>query len=358
MNALFAYPLSWLYRMGLAIRHHMFDSGTLKSVRFKNVVTICVGNITMGGTGKTPFTEMLVEYFKDHYKVAVLSRGYGRRTKGFREVQTSSSSRTVGDEPRQIKLKFPDILVAVCERRVDGVERIMTLYPDTQIIFLDDAFQHRYIDPTVNILMADYTRPIYDDKLFPVGQLRDLPSQMPRAHFVCVTKCPSSLSPIDMRIVKNGLHLYAYQGLFFTRMVSGSAIPLFPTDAKAPTVLAGRNVFALAAIGNPAPFLDHLKSRYTVVASLLRRDHHPYNTNDIAEIVERLRDLPADTAVVTTEKDAVKLTNKSKIPLSLRSRLYYIPIHISFVNDTKENFLLNLENYVRKNQTNGLLYTK
>lgn len=347
----------WLYRIILTIRHKLYDNGSLKTTRFTNVVTICVGNLTVGGTGKTPFTEMLVEYFKSHYKVAVLSLGYGRRTQGYREVVQGLSYRTVGDEPKQIKMKFPDVTVAVCEDRVVGVNHIMEEHPETQIIFLDDAFQHRKIDPMVNILLVDYTRPTYDDKLFPVGGLRDLPSQLPRAHFVCVTKCPSNITPIDLRVVKNGLHLFPYQGLYFTRIVSGSAFPIYPEDAPA-GVRAGSNVLALAAIGNPTPFVEHLATRYTVVDKMLLRDHHPYNTRDILRLLERLEELPKDTVIITTEKDAVKLTNKSKIPVEIRARLYFIPIHLSFIGDSKENFLINLESYVRKNQTDSLLYTK
>ena len=358
MLKLLAYLASCLFRLFLNIRHKLFDNGNLKTTKFSNVITICVGNLTVGGTGKTPFTEMLVENLGRNHKVAVLSRGYGRRSKGFIEVTTRSSYKQVGDEPKQMKLKFPEILVAVCEKRVEGVERIMTLYPDTEIIILDDAFQHRRIEPTVNIVLVDYSRPIYEDELLPLGTLRDLPSQLPRAHFVCVTKCTDTMSPMDMRVMNNGLKLFPYQNLYFTRMINGTPRPVFPEDAMIESPVSGNNVLALAAIGNPQPFVDSLELRYKVVERMLFRDHHPYNVNDMETIQARLAELPDDTLIVTTEKDAVKLTGKNRIPLNIRKRLFFVPVQISFVSDTRENFLNQLDSYVRKNQTDSLLYTK
>ncbi|MBP3425666.1 MAG: tetraacyldisaccharide 4'-kinase [Rikenellaceae bacterium] len=358
MLKLLAYPISWLFRLFLDIRHKLFDAGQLKSVKFPEVVTICVGNLTVGGTGKTPFTEMLVESLRQTHRVAVLSRGYGRRTNGFIEVTTRSSYKQVGDEPKQMKLKFPDTLVVVCEKRVEGVRRIMELYPDTEVIILDDAFQHRYIEPTVNIVLMDYNRPIYEDSLLPVGDLRDLPSQLPRAHFVCVTKCADTMTPIDMRVMNNGLKLFPYQNLYFTRMINGSPQPIFSEDVMVNSPASGSNVMALAAIGNPQPFLESLSMRYKVVDQMLFRDHHPYNVKDMAKIEERLASLPEDTLIITTEKDAVKLTGRRRIPQNIRKRLFFVPVQISFVSETREKFLNQLENYVRKNQTDSLLYTK
>ncbi len=327
-------------------------------MKFNNVVTICIGNLNAGGTGKTPFAEMLIDALGGNHKVALLSRGYGRRSNGFIEVTTRSSYKQVGDEPKQMKLKFPEVPMFVCEKRVEGVERIMQLRPDTEIIILDDAFQHRYIDPTVNILLMDYNRPVYDDKLLPVGTLRDLPSQLPRAHFVCVTKCTDAMTPIDMRVIMNGLRLFPYQGLFFTRMVSSVPRPVFAEDAVAPTVADGQSVLAMAAIGNPTPFIEDLGSRYKVVDQILFRDHHPYNTNDMRKVEEHLASLPDDTAIIITEKDAVKMTARDRIPHNIRKRLYYTSVNISFTGDSKEQFINQLENYVRKNQTDSLLYTK
>jgi tetraacyldisaccharide 4'-kinase len=355
---LLAYPVSWLFRLFLNIRHKLFDNGHIKSVRFDNVVTICVGNLTVGGTGKTPFTEMLVESLSQTHRVAVLSRGYGRRSSGFIEVTTRSSYKQVGDEPKQIKLKFPDVLVVVCEKRVEGVQRIMELYPDTEIIIMDDAFQHRYIEPTINIVLVDYNRPIYEDELLPVGSLRDLPSQLPRAHFVCVTKCSDTMTPMDMRVMINGLKLFPYQNQFFTRMINGTPQPMFADEAMVSNIVSGSNVLAMVAIGNPQPFVNSLEMRYNVVGQMLFRDHHPYNVKDMAAIEERLAELPEDTLIITTEKDAVKLTGRKRIPHNIRKRLFFVSVQISFVSETREKFITQLEKYVKKNQTDSLLYTK
>jgi tetraacyldisaccharide 4'-kinase len=166
------------------------------------------------------------------------------------------------------------------------------------------------------------------------------------------------MTPIDMRVMKNGLRLFPYQGLFFTRMVSGLPAPVFPEDAALSILPNGQNVMAMAAIGNPTHFIEGLESTYKVVDQLLFRDHHPYNVNDMRKIEARLENLPDDTMIIVTEKDAVKLTGRNRIPLNIRKRLYYVPVNISFTADTKENFLKQLDNYVRKNQTDSLLYTK
>ena len=192
-------PLAVLYRMVVSLRHKLFDCGLLKSKKF-DIPIICIGNITVGGTGKTPMSEMLINYMARSYRVALLSRGYGRRTKGYLEVQTTSHYRDVGDEPLQIKRKFPETVVVVCEKRVDGINRLREEHPEVNLIIMDDGFQHRYVDPKINVLMVDSTRPIQSDKMLPLGTLRDLPDQIHRAHYFVVTKCPKRMQPIERRI--------------------------------------------------------------------------------------------------------------------------------------------------------------
>ena len=349
-------PFAWIYRMVVTVRHKLFDSGILKSRKF-DIPVICIGNITVGGTGKTPFAEMLIRHFREDYKVALLSRGYGRKTKGYLEVQTSTPSLRSGDEPKQIKLKFPDTVVAVCERRVEGIETIRRNHPEVNLIIMDDGFQHRKVDPKVNIVLIDYTRPLHEDRMLPQGRLRDLPSQLHRAGFVCMTKCPPAMNALQQRIARKELNLYPYQCLFFTRMVSGSLQPIFPADAPQ-TVAAGSKVVAMAAIGNPSAFVSGLKSRYDVVDTILFNDHHSYRVADLRRIKRVMESVPEGTVIVTTEKDAVKLTSARKIPVEIRSRLYFLPIHISFVDNSKEDFLHKLEYDVRTNQTNRLFYSR
>ena len=205
--------LSYPYRMAITIRHWMFDCGLLKSHSFP-VPIICVGNITVGGTGKTPTAEMIVGYMQSHYNVALLSRGYGRRTKGYLEVKTSSSYRDVGDEPLQIKLKYPDALVVVCEKRVEAMERIMREHPEINLVVMDDGFQHRHVEARINVVIVDSTRPYYEDDFLPAGTLRDKVSSLDRAHYFIVTKCPADMQPIAQRMWRKELHKIAYQKVY------------------------------------------------------------------------------------------------------------------------------------------------
>ena len=173
-------PAALLYKAGVTFRHRLFDWGILKSEKF-DIPVICIGNITVGGTGKTPMAEMVIAYMSQMHRVALLSRGYGRRTKGYLEVKADSHYRDVGDEPLQIKLKFPDTVVAVCEKRAEGIRRIRAGHPDVDLVVMDDGFQHRYVEPKVNIVMIDATRPVQHDRMLPLGTLRDLPEELHRA---------------------------------------------------------------------------------------------------------------------------------------------------------------------------------
>lgn len=225
-------PIAFFYKMGVTFRHRLFDWGFLKSERF-DIPIICIGNITVGGTGKTPMAEMIIAYMSQKHNIALLSRGYGRKTKGYREVSLSSHYREVGDEPLQIKLKFPDTVVVVCEKRSEAIRRIRSEHPEVDLIVMDDGFQHRYVEPKINVLMIDATRPIQHDRMLPVGSLRDLPSQIYRAHYFIVTKCPEKMAPIDRRILRKVLIQIAYQQVYYTRFESFIPQPLSPTRLRA-----------------------------------------------------------------------------------------------------------------------------
>ena len=212
-------PAAFLYKAGVTFRHRLFDWGILKSEKF-DIPIICIGNITVGGTGKTPMAEMVIAYMSQMHNVALLSRGYGRRTKGYLEVRADSHYRDAGDEPLQIKLKFPDTVVAVCEKRSEGIRRICAEHPEVDLIVMDDGFQHRYVEPKINIVMIDATRPVQHDRMLPVGTLRDLPEELHRAHYFVVTKCPERMAPIDRRILRKVLIQVAYQRVYFTRFES------------------------------------------------------------------------------------------------------------------------------------------
>ena len=339
-------PASLIFKAAVTLRHRLFDWGVLKSVKF-DIPIICIGNITVGGTGKTPMAEMIIAYMSRTHRVALLSRGYGRRTKGYREVQTADHYRDVGDEPLQIKIKFPSTLVVVCEKRVEAIQRIQREHPDIDMIVMDDGFQHRYVEPKVNIVMVDATRPVQYDKMLPLGTLRDLPEMLHRAHYFVITKCPDGMKPIDRRLMHKSLVTMAYQRnrIYFTRFESFRPEPLFRDAAE--SVKQGREVIAMAGIGNPGPFLNDLGKNYTVVDRLMFKDHHVYTKADMQALAKLISQHP-EAVILTTEKDAVKLMRGRKVPAQVRKRLYYIPINISFTEGSETDFLKKLEQDVRR----------
>ena len=330
--------LSYIYRMVIAIRHWLFDINVLKSQKF-NIPIICVGNITVGGTGKTPTAEMIIDTMKPTYKVALLSRGYGRRTKGYREVTLDSSYRDVGDEPLQIKLKFPDVLVVVCEKRVEAIRRIEAEHPEINLIVMDDGFQHRHVDPRINVVVLDYTRPVFEDDFLPVGNLRDNLNSLYRAHYFIVTKCPKDMQPLDQRMWRKDLQLVAYQKIYFTRVVPTVAVPLFQTPNH---LREGDEVIVMSGIGNPKRFIKSVRKHYNVVANLVYPDHHVYTVEDIEKIVSHIKQHP-NAMLLTTEKDAVKLRRSRRVPDLMRERLFYQPVKVEFLEGSDENFFETLK---------------
>ena len=337
-------PAAFLYKAGVTFRHRLFDWGILKSEKF-DIPIICIGNITVGGTGKTPMAEMVIAYMSQMHNVALLSRGYGRRTKGYREVKTDSHYRDVGDEPLQIKLKFPDTVVAVCEKRSEGIRRICAEHPEVDLIVMDDGFQHRYVEPKINIVMIDATRPVQHDRMLPLGTLRDLPEELHRAHYFVVTKCPEKMAPIDRRIMRKVLIEAAYQNIYFTRMEAFRPQPVFG-EAPAEGFDPGTEVILMSGIGNPAQFVRGASACYRVVGELRFEDHHVYRVKDLKTLAGLIAQHPA-AMVLTTEKDAVKLAGRGKVPAEIRSRLFYQPINISFIDDSATDFLQNLEKDVK-----------
>lgn len=353
MKALWAAPLAMLYGLVVWIRHKMFDAGWLRSQEY-DIPIISVGNLTVGGTGKTPVTEMLVGRLSPYFRIAVLSRGYKRKSKGYIEVKTNTRTLMAGDEPKQIKLKFPDTIVAVCAKRTEGIDRIRKEHPDVEVIILDDGFQHRYVKPWIDILLIDYNRPIFRDHMLPWGRLRDRKSQMHRAAFVVVTKCPHDITPLDRRLFRKSLTLYPYQNLYFTKMDLAPLRPVFPEHAPS-SPQAGATVVAMSGIANPAAFRDTLATSYKVVDQLVYPDHHIYRRRDIPVIEKLLNDSPQGSIIVTTEKDMVKLSGAKKMPDHIKRRLYYQPISVSFFDDSERDFQNRLNYDLRTNPEHRVL---
>ena len=230
----------------------------------------------------------------------------------------------------------------------ERIRRIRAEHPDVDLVIMDDGFQHRYVEPKVNIVMIDATRPVQHDRMLPLGTLRDLPEELHRAHYFVVTKCPEKMAPIDRRILRKVLIQVAYQRVYFTRFESFMPQPLFPDAAPGEPLLQGQQVIALSGIGSPKPFLAALRGSYGVVAEMTLDDHHVYKVRDLNRLRELLDKFPG-AVIVTTEKDAVKLTNRAKIPEEIQRRIYYLPINISFIEDSATDFLQKLEEDVRGN---------
>lgn len=339
---------SLFYGAVIKLRHLLFDANILHSEKF-DIPIICVGNITVGGTGKTPTVEMLVEHYSQEKNVVVLSRGYGRTTKGYRIVNVDNTYRQVGDEPLQIKRKFPNVTVIVCEKRAFAIHRIKEEFPETDLIIMDDGFQHRYVDPLINIVIIDANRPVERDHLLPYGQLRDTRQSLLRAHYFIVTKCPEDMKPIDMRVMHKVLVSKPSQNIFFSRMSPIPACSVFP-DLYG-TVPYGTDVVAMSGIGDNDAFNRGLARRYNVVATLDLDDHHTYRVSDLHKMKKLLEKHPT-AVIMTTEKDAVKLAYSAAIPEELRTKLFYERISLRFIGDSRMELFAKIDNDI-KNRDNG-----
>jgi tetraacyldisaccharide 4'-kinase len=351
------YPVSLLYGLITGFRNFLYDSGILSSTSF-SVPIICVGNITVGGTGKTPHTEYLLSLFEKDFKVAVLSRGYKRKTSDFRIATRSSEASEIGDEPLQIIRKFPDVLVAVDRSRVGGVRKIMELAPATDLIILDDGFQHRSINPGFSIILSDYERPVMRDYLLPFGNLREDKSNMRRADIILITKCPKNLNPIQRRLIVKEMGKAAYQNLFFTSLSYKAPLPVFPGLNAELTRLdlsrsAGSSIVLITGIANPKPLKQYLLKFFSEITELTYPDHYSFREKDIDVIALAFYNLKsASKYLITTEKDAVRLREFNDLEEPLRSALYYIPVGIHFLNEDKDEFDNLVTDYVRKNRRN------
>ena len=323
-------PLGWLYGLVTGLRNRMYDGGMLKSVSFPFPV-ICVGNITVGGTGKTPHTEYIAALLKDRMRIAILSRGYGRHTKGFILSDAQSDSNRIGDEPLQIKRRFPDIEVAVCEDRTKGIKSLSELC-SPQVIILDDAYQHRKVTPSLNILLVNYSRNILEDAMLPAGRLRESAKYRRRAQMIVATKCPKDLSSLEMDDLASRLAVTPEQKVYFTTLEYGS---LYPLDGKSAAPSQDCPVLALSGIADPAPLEAQLRRSHREVSMLSYPDHHDFSRKDIQEIENRLQSMPQGSVIVTTAKDAARLSGM-KLNERLKSRIFILPVKPAFLRDAKE----------------------
>ncbi|MFV0522864.1 MAG: tetraacyldisaccharide 4'-kinase [Mangrovibacterium sp.] len=344
------YPFSIIYALITEIRNWLYHVGFFKSTHF-DVPVICVGNITVGGTGKTPHTEYLVRLLQKDYKIAVLSRGYGRKTKGFHWVKASSTSTQVGDEPLQMKRKFKNVLFAVCESRVFGVKQILREMPDVDLVLLDDAFQHQSIVPSLKILLIDYNRPIMTDMVLPSGRMRELAYQHKRADIIIFTKCPMGLKGSDRAKLRIKLKKHAHQQIFFSCMDYG--MPRKLNGKSAQTIALFSRAIMLTGIAQPESFRKYLQENLFVEDELEFPDHHNYTEKDLKHISSVIKKYPR-TAIITTEKDAARLKTVN-FSLALKERIFYIPIEVKFLAQESgyPDFNTNILNHVKTYSRNS-----
>ncbi len=349
-------PISWLYGLVVETRNKLFDWHILPSEEFA-IPIISVGNLAVGGTGKTPHVEYLIELLSSQYRIAVLSRGYKRKTRGFVLANEHSTVRDIGDEPYQIKQKYPNLIVAVDGKRRRGIKRLQQEHPDLDVILLDDAFQHRYVNPLVSIVLTDYNRALHLDRLLPAGRLRESKHGLSRADIVIVTKCPDEMKPIEYNIVSRWLHLFPYQCLYFTRLVYGNLQAVFPEDC--PTgkqeiplqqLTLADEALVVTGIANPHPLLQHLTPLFKEVKTRCFPDHHNFSVKNLREISTLFASSQGKkNYLITTEKDAVRL---QALPLDkeLRQSLYYLPIQVEFMRQAGTSFDEKVSDIIFKNR--------
>ncbi len=297
-----------------------------------DVPTVCVGNITVGGTGKTPHTEMILrqlQALRPELGLAVLSRGYKRKSKGYQTVQADSTAAFAGDEPLQIKRKFPAVNVAVDKNRVEGCKKLVE--DGAGIIVLDDAFQYKKLHASLNVVLVNYNRPIFEDHLLPFGRLRDLPSRIADADVVIVSKCPHEMDPEEREEWRTSLHLREDQPLFFTTVDYDAPVPVWREEAD-PRYIYSKTVILFTGIADDSALRAYLSDTYKIVDVLNFPDHHAYSKADMRSIAAAVRKYPT-AALLTTEKDAVRVLDCKKVDESVRKRLFAVPVKAGFVEE-------------------------
>lgn len=367
------------YWLTLKVRHFMYDKG-LKKVYDPEVPTICVGNVTVGGTGKTPHTEMLIRTLTQDVdwgakSIAVLSRGYKRKTKGFQQVVAEGTAKEFGDEPLQIKRKFPYVTVAVDKSRREGCgfltdpDKVQTSkkarrcihkdFPKADLIILDDAFQHRAVKPSVSIVLVDYNRPVFKDHLMPLGRLRDLPERIAAADIVIVSKCPSYMDAWERSKWAEALGLSMFdssecsgirrngkkQHLFFTTVGYDTARPVFPEGDQ--RYIYTQRLILFSGIADDKPLRMFLSGNYKIVRHMEFSDHHKFTRTDISSINSAAKAFPT-SVVMTTEKDCQRLRDCTSVPDNLKQRLFYTPIKVGFFSThDQEKFASIVNSYLK-----------
>ncbi len=315
-------PLAWLYSAGVWMRNRLFDRGILPVEEF-SIPIISVGNLTVGGTGKTPQIEYLIELLSPHKRIAVLSRGYHRRSKGFVLATANSTAADIGDEPLQIFSKYPTITVAVDSNRRRGIKQLLQLSERPEVILLDDAHQHRYVHPTLSIVLCDYNRPIYADLSLPAGRLREPMSGLKRADIVLVTKCPHTLTDNELQYEAEQLH-YPIDRLYASHIAYGAPYNIATKESQdIATIATQRNIIIFTGIANPTPMIEYVSKYTSHITVQSYPDHHIFTTQEIEKLA--LMVAQKEAIVITTEKDAARLRDL-ELPHQVIENSYILPL--------------------------------
>jgi tetraacyldisaccharide 4'-kinase len=356
------FPFSILYGLILLLRNKLYDWGILPSVEFK-VPTISVGNLCVGGTGKTPHIEYLIRLLSPEFYTATLSRGYGRKTKGFMLANEQSTADDIGDEPLQFFNKFSNIPIAVDGKRVRGVKKMLALFPSLQTILLDDAFQHRSILPGLSIVLTDFSKLYLTDYVIPTGTLREFRSGIKRADIIIVTKCPEILLPIERKRLIKEIKPLPYQHIYFSTIKYGEFLPLHSETinpfSKEYYFERNYSVVLFTGISNTLPLEYYLKDKVKTIVPVRFPDHHIFSMDDLATVKKIFDNIaPANKIIVTTEKDAMRLKDPAFAAILNHLPLFYMPIEIDFYDQNKEEFNEQIIHYVRTNQKYSSVYSK
>jgi tetraacyldisaccharide 4'-kinase len=356
------YPLAWIYGLIVSFRNKLFDWGVVSSETFP-VPVISIGNITVGGTGKTPHTEYLIGLLSKKYRVAVLSRGYKRKTQGFVLAGKNTNYQQIGDEPMQMQRKFPSVLVAVDANRRRGIRKLLQL-PGNQkpeVILLDDAFQHRYVKPSLSILLTDCLRPFYGDCVLPAGRLREPPDNYKRADWIVCTKCPETYSSADYQTHAEKIKTQPHQQLFFSSYRYKNLVPVFPeaNSGKKEIIenpnLENYTVSLISGLANPSGLIEYVKKHASDLQITVYPDHHDFTQKDIQSMKTFINTNPdKKKLIIISEKDAARLINNPFVPCNLKDFIYYLPIEV-VIRFNEELFTQKIENHVANFERNRIV---
>ncbi|MGC3977275.1 MAG: tetraacyldisaccharide 4'-kinase [Paludibacteraceae bacterium] len=340
--------LSIAYGAIMEIRNFLFRKKIFSTTSFQTPI-ISIGNLAVGGTGKTPHTEYIIRLLKDDYNIAILSRGYGRKTTGFLQADTTTTATEIGDEPFQIYTKFPDIFVFVDEKRVRGVTKILASHPEIEVILLDDAYQHQYIKPGLSVLLTDYIQPYARDFVMPYGRLRERRKNSDRAHVIIVSKCPPDMTDEEKQMLITEIRIKKQQDVFFSGLVYDNFYPAFNECKVEIEQLCDTDVVVLTCIENPQPMIKYVEKLVKSIEKFTFADHHRFTKKELDKIEKK----SYGKVIVTTEKDLARLKSIGDISVVLKEKLLVLPMRVKILNHREDSFNLKLKSYVRENSRNS-----